>query len=195
MEKDIRFISANALAKTQGNSVNFNLSSNNVIHEYFNHIGVSTSTPNFTDSKPGFGFSYKYSFNINDFFVRPGAFFDHLGLKSQDIDGDSVSINQRYGTTIDLGYDFSEKSAIYLTAGIANVDYNINFKSEKSNKSGMKIAPIYGIGFLFYPKEDIVINFEYNHQSFDLKAQGNGSSIANIDSKINSFKIGFGYQF
>ncbi len=190
----LAFASASVMAKTQGNNVNVNLTYNKSSHRYSSGNTISRNYPEFDNSKIGFGAAYKYSFNFNDIFISPGAFFDQIDTKAKDKDGDTVKINNRYGLRLDVGYDISDDLALYGFGGLANVKYKVDWASVGSKKSDRETSPLFGAGLIFYPSKDIALNIEYSHQSVDLNTPDN-VGLNKTKTDISSIKIGFGYNF
>lgn len=77
----------------------------------------------FDNSAIGFGWNYKYVFNINNFFIAPGVFAEKIGTEATEVDGFyfyKVSIYYRYGLKADIVYDINDSFAVYVSGGLSN---------------------------------------------------------------------------
>jgi opacity protein-like surface antigen len=213
--------SASALAKTEGNYVGFDVLRANVkvksnsddpFDQAFNSAWYSHSK---TDSATGFGVNYRYAFNMNNFFIAPGAFFEYIGADAKVNHSEtgfnsytqSVKINDRYGVKLDLGYDITDKFSAYVPVGVSSVGYEIKTSDSdgagdfvKTRKSGNKFNYFYGFGISFVPAKNFLVSLEYNKLS-QLKLSSvssatlpNGGTIkANVNADI--VKLGVSYNF
>lgn len=185
---------SSALAKTQGHYAGVNVLRSSATNQYKSSEIIAGNYGEFSDSSVGFGADYKYAFNYGKTFLSPGLFFDNLGLESQDQDGDSVSSDYRYGASLDLGYDISDNFSLYLTTGVANIGYEVDWKSSGQKESGSKVGYIAGIGASYKVSESVALNLEYNAQSTDFKTPDNGG-INTVTSDIKVLKFGASYNF
>lgn len=187
-------LSSNALAKTSGSYAEIDLLGSYASHKYTRNDVVARNYSTFDDSAVGYGASYKYAFNFKNIFVAPGIFFDQIGTKATDKDGDNVSINNRCGFKIDAGYDFTDKFAAYFTNGLSVNKYEVNWKSVDEKKSGSKAAYFIGTGAIFHVTQDITTNVEYNFQRLNAATPTSGG-INNARSDLHVMKIGVAYHF
>ena len=183
-----------AFAKTEGNIVGLNILRASASNQYQKSGSIAANYSKFDDSAIGFGASYKYAFNFNQIFVAPGVFFDKLGLKAKDQDGDTVSSSYRYGAKADLGYDVTEDFSAYLTAGVANTNYKVDWKTSEEKKSGTKLGYIAGVGVAYKVAKNLIVSLEYNMQSPTFKTPDHGG-INEVKSKIKVAQIGVAYNF
>jgi opacity protein-like surface antigen len=188
------FAASSAFAKTEGNYLGVSALRVSADNKYKSNDTTASNYSNFKDSSMGYGVDYKYAFNFDKIFLAPGVFFDKLGVTAKDQDGDSVSANYRYGVKLDLGYDFNEKFSAYLSAGVANVNYKVDWKSISQKKSGSKTGFIGGIGLNYQALDNVVLNLEYNSQSLDFTTPDNGG-INKVNSDIKALKFGVSYKF
>lgn len=142
------FTASSAFAKNEGNIVGVNLLRASNINQYQKSGSASANYGKFKDSSTGLGVSYKYAFNFDNVFLAPGVFFDKLGLKAKDQDGDSVSSNYRYGTKLDVGYDITDSFAAYLSTGLANTNYKVDWTSTGEKKTGSKLDTLLALVWL-----------------------------------------------
>ncbi len=187
-------LAGQAFAKTEGSYIGLDLMRAQSKHHYANSGALSSNYPQFDASATGYGVNYKYALNFNDFFLAPNAFYEHIGTKANDKDHDSVSINNRYGAKLDFGYDASDNLALYLTAGLANTSYNVDWKSIHEKKSGSKSGVLAGLGVSYYPHKNIALNLEYNIQKLTLATPTDGS-INQAKTTINVAKVEVSYHF
>ncbi len=182
------FSNASAFAKTEGNYFGFDVLKANTKQRYTNDIGTK-----FKDSNIGYGFNYKHAFNFDKVFVAPGVFFDHLGTSGIDYAGDRVNVKNRYGVKFDIGYDLTDKAAVYFTNGISSTSYNMDFTgTDLGSKSGSKTAYFFGAGASYEVAKNWLANFEYNHQKLsDIK----GPNGTRADASVGVVKVGVAYHF
>lgn len=180
---------SSALAKTEGNYVGIDILKASSSHRYKSDVGNSGK---FDDSSIGIGANYKHAFNFNQVFLAPGVFFDQLGTKAKDSDGDPTSVKYRYGAKVDLGYDVTNDFAVYFTNGFSNVSYKVDWRSVSEKKSGSELGYFYGAGLSYKIAKDVTAGLEYNTQSVDLKTPHTGTKVA---SDIRVAKIGVSYNF
>ncbi len=187
------FISTQVFAKTKGHYVGASILQNSVTNEYRNTSSSIAYKPDFKESNWGYGVSYKYALNSNDFFIAPELFFDNINNNTKDV----LAINSRYGAKINFGYDFSDKIAIFFGTGAANVDYKINWDSINKASNNQKTSLIFAIGANYYAYKNVAINLEFNSQMLEIEAYGENlaNPINQINSKINILKIGASYHF
>ncbi len=191
------FFSSSAFAKTEGSYLGLDVLSSRASHKYSDGNSLTSSYyGTFKDNAIGYGVNYKYAFNYGNFFVAPGLFVEKIGTKSIDRDHDPVTIDNRYGAKIDFGYDITENFAAYLTAGIANVSYKVDWKSINKKNSDTQVAGLAGAGLLFHPHKNVTLSVEYNFQSLDLDApKASNGNITKVKTDINTAKIGVAYHF
>lgn len=187
-------LSAPALAKTEGNQVGIDIIRTSAQHRYANNSTVAANYRKFDDSSYGFGANYKYAVNFHDFFIAPGAFYESLGTKAKDQDNDTVSVNNRYGAKLDVGYDITDNFAAYVTGGYGSVGYKVDWKSANSKKSGREAGIFYGAGLAYNATKNVVLNLEYNIQSVDLKTPNLGG-INKAKTDLGILKLGAAYRF
>jgi opacity protein-like surface antigen len=186
------FVASSALAKTEGNFVELDILQAHSSNKY--QINEKdTDTAKFKDSSLGFGVSYKHAFNLDKIFIAPGVFFDQLGTKARE-SVDSVTAQYRYGAKLDIGYDFTEKFAAYLTNGISNVKYKINWNSVNGAESDSKLGYFIGFGSSYKVAKDVSVNLEYNMQSLLLDTPDRTGAVK-LRSNIGVLKLGVSYNF
>lgn len=188
------FTTSSALAKTEGNYFGVDLLRSSANQQYQHDGKVVTNYKKFDDSSYGIGTSYKYAFNFNKIFIAPGAFYEKLGIKSADQDKDTVSLNDRYGAKLDIGYDVTEKFAAYFTNGLSKTSYKVDWKSIGQKKSGSKADYFYGVGLGYKVSDNLVANLEYNRQSTVLDTPNLGG-INQVKADLNVLKVGLAYNF
>lgn len=206
-------VAQTAFAKTEGNYLGLDylrISAKTKTTKEASSNADTYFNTNVKDSANGFGVQYKYAFNINNFFIAPGAFFEKIGTEAKvndKVNGweQSFTINNRYGAKVDFGFDVTNNFATYIPVGYAMYDYELktrdytNIASLTTKTSGRKGALLYGIGFSFYPSDKISINLEYNRSKLDVKSGGNtgliGGAILNAKTNLDIFKLGFSYHF
>jgi len=161
-----------------------------------------------TDKKEiGFGFEGGYKFELaNAMFVAPEIFFDSLNNSSEDPSAndresyvykqDRISIDNRYGARLNLGYNFTQNLNAFVSAGVTNIDYQVNWNSQIGTKfssfSSNKIAPIYGFGLAYNLNDNWAVKGAYDRQAFNIRYNLDGwrSNVV-----LETFRLGLGYNF
>jgi len=188
------FTTSFALAKTEGNYLGIDLLQASADQRYLQNGKVANNYKEFDDSSYGIGTGYKYAFNFDKIFISPGVFFENLGTKAADKDGDNVLLNNRYGAKVDIGYDVSDKFSAYFTNGASNTSYKVDWKSVGRKKSGSKLDYFYGAGLAYKVSDKLVMNVEYNRQSTVLDTPNLGG-INQVKADLNVIKVGLAYNF
>lgn len=202
-----------AMAKTEGSYLS--LSAHKATAEHLRGDRNGRVEPyRFESNKTNLGVDYKYAINVSgDFFVAPGVFFDRIGTKSKEKDNPnqvSIAINNRYGAKFDIGYDISDKSAIYFTNGVSVVNYKLDHSDANGEGNSDSIqtlnkkatAYFYGFGLMTNVNKDVSLGVEYNTQSFKARTlvadSGFDSGALLSDrykNKIDMFKLSVSYHF
>lgn len=209
----IFFASSPAFAKKRVKTEGFQIQAD-AIYSFSRHRYLTDkntiSLEKFNNSTFGGGANIKYSYNIDDilpseplipFFVFTEIFGQQIGTKAIDRDKDSVNINNRYGMKFGFGSDIADDLFVYVSAGVAAVDYEIDWKSVEKNKSGRQLGLIYGGGIGYRLGKNFVISLEVNNQNLELRtpkvptiSEENGNIIkARADIIVG--QLGIGYQF
>ncbi len=124
----------------------------------------------------GAGLSVGYKKSFNSIFVAPELFYDYLNVSLADYYraevgsiGNKVSFRGRYGAKANVGYNFNEKFAGYLTLGYANVDTYAQQPTRNLSEARSKAAALYGFGATYSLTENVTLRAEYNRQDFNLR--------------------------
>jgi len=185
--------SSAAMAKTEGNYFGIDLLRSSATHKY-KTAGVPTSGyGRFEDEHTGYGLNYKYAINQDNIFYAPGVFYDKIGTMAHDKLGDTAVIKNRYGVKFDVGYDVTDKVAVYFTNGLANVSYASDWSNTNLNgkvKSTMRY--FYGAGASLAVSQNVSINAEYNTQNLALATPQDN---LNTRTSLKVAKIGVSYHF
>lgn len=189
------FSTTSAFAKTEGSYLELDLLRSAAKNNY--KFSNGTKSDKFKDNSTNFGVSYKYAFNFNNLFVAPGVFFDNLSNSAKDSDGDKVNLNHRYGVKFDIGYDVTDKAAVYFTNGFASTAYKVDWgNSDLGVKSGSKVGYFFGGGVLYHVASNVTVNFEYNVQSLNkLHTPYDNITGAKAETKVSVAKVGVAYHF
>jgi opacity protein-like surface antigen len=207
------FAASPAFAKTEGSYLGVNVLRAKADVKTTSSSSTSTDTYFNTkskDSQTGFGVSYKYAINANDFFIAPGLFFDKIGAETKVSDStnyynQNTKITSRYGVKFDAGYDVTEKFAVYVPVGLSMVNYELKTydylgsSSLTTKTTGRKSALFYGLGLSFAATNNVLVNLEYNRSSFDLASGGNVALVGNTTLKakttLDVLTLGVAYKF
>jgi opacity protein-like surface antigen len=108
-----------------------------------------------------------------------------MGAEAKDQDGDTISINHRYDATKEL--------AIYTGAGIAVVNYEVDWKSLSAKTTGNETALIYAAGASYKVSNNLALNLEYNLQNLDLSTP-DLAGITQAETRISTVKLGASYS-
>ena len=188
---------SSAYAKTEGDYFGVELLRSKSDSQYKSNGTVLTAPGKFSDSATGYGINYKHAFNVgNDIFIAPGVFFDKIGTMAIDKagKGEPVSINNRYGAKLDIGYDINDQFAVYFTNGFTKVRYLVDWSGANAGaKRGVTtFVYFYGIGGAYHATKNITFNIEYNTQHISLASPTEGT---NARTKLDVAKIGIAYSF
>lgn len=216
--------SVNAFAKTEGLTLGFGLTQNSV--DYKNVIlnldgagGINQQPPSqASDTSRGYAFNLKYALPITDgIYLAPSVFYEvidssvsdrsnsaiSLGLTSRT--GIEYSVNSRHGVKLDLGFDVTDELAVYATAGVGVVDYEVNtahvttILPSNQRKDGKNSSGIFGFGLNYDVAENLAVNFEYNRQQLNLTSTfstGGGQAFENvIGTRIEQYQLGIAYSY
>ncbi len=192
---------SSAFAKTEGNYVGLDLVLTKADNVTYKGSQSSRFEANKEDSTGlSFGANYKYAFNINNFFIAPGLFYEDNHTDNRFLfnnlffASDIIKINRRYGLKFDAGYDLTDNFSAYLTNGIATVNYSVDWHEDGST-SGNNIRYFYGAGLAYNISKSFTMNIEYNNtpQALSFKTPS-------ADTKINAdlssiYKLGLSYRF
>lgn len=209
----IFFASSPAFAKKRIKTEGFQIQAD-AIYSYSRHRYLTDknmiSLEKFNNSTFGGGANIKYTYNIDKIlpaapvipiFVFTEIFGQQIGTKAIDKDKDSVNINNRYGMKFGVGSDIADNLFLYVSAGMAAVDYEIDWKSVNRNKTGRQLGLIYGGGIGYHLGKNFVISLEVNNQNLELttpKVPTTSEEAGNIikaRADIIVGQLGIGYQF
>ena len=186
--------SSSAFAKTEGHYAGLDLLRSKSEHNYKNS-GVQFK--NFENSATGVGLNYRYAFNMNNFFIAPGAFIEKIGTEATETAGfDKAKIDYRYGLKADVGYDIADAFSVYFTGGVSNTHYEIDWsQAELGKKSGNEAGYFYGLGLGYEITKEIGVRVEYNIQSLDLEAPKTIFGSTKAETDLSVMKVGVSYHF
>jgi opacity protein-like surface antigen len=200
-------LSSSVFAKTQGHYIGFDILNITSAFQY-KFMNGNASNEKVTDNNFGVGLNYKYALNVNNFFFAPGIFAElDDSYARRELMGSSFNeqeeyrMKRRFGIQFDVGYDFTNMFAIYLTGGASRSDYKYTFIStfpgDSQKDSGYNVSHFYGAGFKVSLGKNINISLEYNEQPTDTKDLK--SNITNNVNKVaidlQIIKLGISYNF
>lgn len=144
-------------------------------------------------------------------------FYDNVHSEDSDkFFNNKVSLNRRYGASLDLGVDFDFGISGYFINGMAALDYKVDwvdfedglifaddpsYETKKTSVSGTSWAYFYGIGVAYTPVEWLSLALEYTQQSNTLDAivPGGYATTGIVYDRVLSdtkiFKFGVAYHF
>jgi opacity protein-like surface antigen len=194
-------LSGAAYAKTEGNYVGLSYINTNIDDDIFNISGLFGTNNRVNVSKSSVGVNYKYAFNYHDFFVAPGLFFDYSNVEGTDkVYGNDYKLKYRYGARIDLGYDFTDKFAIYLGGGFANniSETNTTYTYPPGPKTKISSNDVRSLGLIgtkYSITPNIDLNLEYEFSStVAMKTVPNAGFDTN-DFILTVIRAGIAYKF
>jgi opacity protein-like surface antigen len=195
---------SSAFAKTEGSYAGVNLINTKATYsEKFSTNATPTALrgSSTSDSAYSVGLNYKYAVNSGGVFLAPGLFVEDNNLKVRNgVDNNSAQIKYRYGITADLGYDVTDKTAVYATTGYTGVNYKTN-NSDASGLYGTKNGSqgdwMWGAGVKHDVADNTTLSLEYNTQNLKLKTATGGTIkySGTLDTRIDVLKIGLAYRF
>ena len=187
-----------ALAKTQGNYVGVDF-----LHTYMKYETNTNNTYYYgveSADKESVSINYKYLFNIHDVFFGLGTFADHSNLQIRDSSGDPWKLSYRYAGQLMLGYDITNKFAIFATTALTRNKYKIYWPSSKTYRpraNGFGNSVSYGAGIKYSISDRLDINFSYERTGFQLiEPDCTVSSTCNPGKfNLQIFKLGLSFNF
>jgi len=191
-------VCANANAKTEGHYVGVDLINTDMKLSDNNYSGNNTYNIK-SDSKNSLGVNYKYAFNFKDFFVAPVVFYDYSNVELADNSNGVWELESRIGIGTDLGYDITNKFAVFGNISITRNRYFVNWRSEQYTKKDHATAMSYGIGVKYSATDNIDVKLAYEVSSFDMREPSvvglDGSGNYKSDFDIDVIKLGMAYKF
>lgn len=180
-----------------------------------NYVGVdvlrsssSAGTSKWTDGSDNFisdskikdsdqislGVNYKYAVNFNNFFVAPVVFFDYTNISAKDFVGDDWKLTARAGARLDLGYDVTDKIAVFVNAGLANNYYDVDWKSEGARKKDSDLSATFGAGVKYSILDNMDVGLTYEKSEFEMESPVTpGKQLTKFD--IDVIKVGAAFKF
>ncbi len=213
-----------AFAKTEGSYLEVDYIRSK--EEFYERAVKSTKPMGATSSRfshdhGGWGLNYKYAFNVADsldclcvevapsilekVFIAPGLIFEVNNVKARSNNeknsNTELTVKNRYGAKLDIGYDVHDRFAPYFTFGYVGIHYKTINSSRIEDNGETKTANLYdwfyGGGFKVDYNKEISLNFEYNKERFRAKTTTDGykNYTALFISRLEVFKIGVSYRF
>ena len=157
-------------------------------------------------SKIGIGANVSYAYNYKNFFIAPVLAIHSIGTKDS-FAGEGfeqeISIKSRTSIKADLGYEITDRLAIFVPVGINIVNYQIESKFDtlRYTGKGTDASPFVGAGFSLKLVDNIYLNGEYNYTTIDYKKPMyvNKSTKATFDiegkAHINTMRAGISWNF
>lgn len=175
----------------------YSIKANPTGHEFtLNFSDANFSASPFHDSKSSIGADYKYHLNIGSgIFVAGGVYYDHLDLEDSvtttSLFGNIttiVSVDNTYGTSLDVGYDYSKEFTSYIGLTYSYIDAGItnNFRGNQfvNNRSDYNLGFLVGGKYNFNNSFSAIIS--YNNTEFS-------SGVVSLDLEL--IKLGISYNF
>lgn len=196
-------ISSLANAKTEGNYVGIDLiQTETSADKTIDGTGSSSNDAAFKikdADQISLGVNYKYAFNFNNFFVSPGIFFDYSDISAKDSANDEWNLDYRLGAKVDLGYDVTDKFAVFVNAGIVNNYYTVDWKSSSSvsKKSDSDLSLAYGLGVKYSVLDNLDASLGYEMSSFDMDSPDYPTMVGKERTEIDvqTIRVGASYKF
>ncbi|MDA7705517.1 outer membrane beta-barrel protein [Rickettsiales bacterium] len=193
-------MSSLASAKTEGNYVGIDLVQTQT--SATKTKDGNGTTPNSTTFKVrdenniSLGLNYKYAFNFNNFFIAPGVLVDYANVSAHDSVNDSWNLDYRLGLNIDLGYDITDKIAVFAKTGLVNNYYHVNWAGNKE-KSGSDLSLSYGLGAKYSVLDNLDAVLSYETSSLDMESPNYVTKVGKETTRfeLDIIKIGASYKF
>lgn len=174
---------SSAFAKTQGNYIGLNAL-------YTNDKSVTTSNDRNSNRDLGAGISYKYALNFNNFFIAPGAFFNSNNSKVEfsDVAGNSYvdKLKYSYGAKLDLGYDVTDKFAVFVTGGYAELSRDVQVNTSPRSLNTYE-SILYGAGVKYSLDNRVDLNLAYEYMDYN--------NVLRNDTNVDLIKLGLSFNF
>lgn len=192
----ITLYSTYSFAKTEGNYVGVDLIRTEI-----------KGNDNEKEHKISGGLNYEYAFNMNNFFIAPGAFFDYSNDTAKtkntesgvEVGANKIGLDYRYGARVNFGYDFN-KFAVYANIGLAENHYTVDIGAggiaqNGAKKSGNDLALAYGIGAKYSVTDRIDVKLGYEMSKFNMRYPANEEGYGKEKFKLNVIRFGAAYKF
>jgi|GEM_PF-2444964 len=151
-------------------------------------------------NKFNYGVNAGFRLDVLNLLASAELFYDNLQTSSQNFtsinnqtnNGDSININNRYGTKANVGFAILPRVTPFLTYGLANVNYSSNVLSANSSLTKSELTPLYGVGLLI----DLPLGFSakasYDYQQFNMSS---ATSNSKIQTHLGVARLGVIYNF
>lgn len=162
-------------------------------------LPVSAATEGAVSSGKSFGFGVNAGFKVGiDYaFIAPEIFYDQLNNSAKDFfpiknPDSTIYVSNRFGMKMNFGYNVYDRFDIFVMAGVADVKYNVNFRTDQSSRGVYKMSPIYGVGLSYDMNDNLALKFTYDRQKFNAQYFYEG-----LQDKItlDVFKVGLAVNF
>lgn len=186
------FSATSSFAKTEGHYVGLDIIQTEI------EDGELATNPNvkvpLSDSDSvSLGVNYGYAFNFSKIFLVPELFYDYSNVEAKDISNYPINLNQRYGAKLNLGYDITEKFAIFGNVGIAVNDFEYDFSSVSGYgvESDKVTSALFGLGLKYNVANNVSLKVSYEVSSLDPRTPSSND----IDYDFSVIRVGAAYNF
>jgi len=190
------YVSGSITATELGHTINRNTG-------LMDSASISSNVDN-TDVGLRLGVGYKTHIT-NDTFVAIEGFYSFENTSTESLNGmlvSSLELDASYGADLRLGYDITEKFALYALAGITVLDFENNtgytFAPPMQELSATESGFTYGLGAELQITDKVSVIGEYRITSdvgFTPNADRVGSFVNDNQLDHNALRLGVNYAF
>lgn len=150
--------------------------------------GANTQKQDNDMTSAGAFIGYQQHFYQN-FYSAVEVFYNDTSQDKTDANAYQLNVDSQYGMKAHLGLDASWGGAIYLLAGVANLDYDVTISGEHADNSGF--SPLFGIGVGYQINDYLSTNFEISAMSDDISIAGDQDKSVSL----TTLRLGLAYHF
>ena len=179
-------ISADSFAKTEGNFIGLDL-----VNTESQMVDVTNGQQHREDDF-GFGINYQHAFNFNGFFVAPEIFYDsnrNLGRAN----GNSDELLYSYGLKANLGYDITDKIALFAVLGGGQARSQSNLSNVVEDRTDEFFT--YGLGAAYEINDKFAINIGYEISQYTNSKDPLTDTTDSFNSDFKVARVGVTYNF
>lgn len=162
------------------------------------------------DKQTSYGMSYKYAMSLAWLYTAPEIFAERIGSEAKINDttngySQTLNVQNRWGVRMNVGVNLMRDLTIYAPLGYALTNYELKTRNYLANgteysttTNGSKISPLYGVGIMVIPINNVVLTLEYNRQVLNIRSRDNvalSGEETSLRAKTNLDMIKFGIAY
>lgn len=151
------------------------------------------------DNKLNFGVNAGVRFDLLTLLGSAELFYDDLRTSAknfessnQNTSNDSISLKNRYGAKLNVGFSILPRITPFLTYGLTGVNYSSKVLSNNRALTKSEFTPLYGVGVLLDLPLGVSLKASYDYQQFNMRYADAGTK---IKTNLGVAKLGVIYNF